>query len=420
MSISEPAHLEQPVEEGGAAQEPAPSSLSLYRSLGLLGAILGLVLALAACGCGPLTLLSAILFEQDTPMGPAIQQALALMALGLGMGAILATVGWRAWQGKASRPFHPRRTWPLWAVFLLLLTAGLAISLLDLASDYALPPINTAMMLLLPMLILAPAGRLLGGAGGTRRGVAGGLLSGASLGTGLALFIEMVLLVTFAAGAVLLGLIPAELYDLESLQELENQALSADSEMLLNLITPGVLLLVLAFVAIATPLVEEVTKTLGMGLAGVWVRPTPAQAFLLGVASGAGFALAENLLNGAIIDTELWGLLVFGRLAATLMHCATGGLVGWGWGEMWTAHKPGRLALAFALSVGVHSLWNGLAVGAAVVGLAAIGQSDGTAWTSVILLAVVAMAVAMLLLAATMMAGVVWASRALRRQEGGT
>ena len=39
---------------------------------------------------------------------------------------------------------------------------------------------------------------------------------------------------------------------------------------------------------------------------GVAYRPGPARALLWGVAGGAGFALAENLFNGALGGTEGW------------------------------------------------------------------------------------------------------------------
>ena len=400
-------------EEGGAERASTPSSLR--QTLGLLSALAGLLVALATCACGPMMAVLATATGEEASSGPAIQQALALTVLGMGLGMAIAVEGWRTWQGRPSPPFHPQRPWILWMVLLPLLAAGLLISLLDLAPAYLLPPINTFTMLLLPALILGMVGHALGGAGGSWRDVVGGLVSGASLGTGLAVLIEVSLLVVLAVGALALGLLPEELSSVESWGEpLGDPTLLSDPQALLDLLTPGMVAVILLFIAVLTPLAEEVTKTLGVGLAGAWLRPGPARAFLLGTASGAGFALAENLLNGAVIGT-LWGPGILSRLAATLMHCATGGLMGWGWGELWAGKHPWRLVLAFAGAVVTHGVWNGLAVGAALGGLLTASDTGDPAWMAAVSLATMAMAALLLLIATATLAGMVWAARRLGR-----
>ena len=403
-------------EESGAAQQPASSSLR--RAFALAGLGVGLLLAVTACACGPLMLLATSFVGDGAPAGPAVQQALGLTVLGAGMGLALAVDGWHMWQGRTSRPFYPRRTWLLWAVLLPLLAAGLAISLTDLAPDYLLPPVNTLTMLVLPALILAAVGRVLGGAGGTWRDVIGAVFGGASLGTGLALVVEVSLVGLLLAGALLLGLVPGGVEGLGLLMEqLEASDLLNEPQILLELFSPVLLLLALVFLSVVVPLVEEVAKTLGVGLAGIRLRPTPARAFLLGVASGAGFALAENLLNGAIVGV-IWGPGILSRLAATLMHCAAAGLTGWGWGELWTGRRPGRLALALAGAVGLHGLWNGLAAGTVVSVLVAVGRANDPAWAAVTGLVTVALMVALMFLATAALVGMLWAGRALARREG--
>jgi len=81
------------------------------------------------------------------------------------------------------------------------------------------------------------------------------------------------------------------------------------------------------------------------------------------VASGAGFALTENLFNGALGGVEGWTLGAVARFGATVMHCFTGGLVGWGWGQLWTARRPLRFLGAYVAAVTVHGVWNAAAVG---------------------------------------------------------
>jgi len=404
---------QQIVDESGAGQESASSSSSLRQALGLAGAVVGLVVAVTACACGPLMVGLSALVSDGLPDGVAIQQALAMTILGGGLGLAVTVEGWRVWQGRPSPPFHPRRTWVLWVVLLPLLAAGLLASFL--APAHLLPPINTLTMLLLPTLVLGAVGQVMGGSGGTWRDVVGGLAGGAFLGTGLAMVVEVGMVVFVAVVALVLGLMPGGVGGLESLgQRLSDPALLYDPQALLDFLTPTVVLVVLAFVSVATPLVEETTKTLGAGLAGTWLRPSPAHAFLLGVASGAGFALAENLLNGAVLSV-LWGPGILSRLAATLMHCATGGLMGWGWGELWARQRPWRLALAFAGAVGIHGVWNGLAVGAAVSGLVAAGMADDPVRGKIAALVALVLVTAMLLMAAATLVGVLWAGRVLSR-----
>lgn len=386
--------------------------------LGLVGALLGLGMLLVACGCGPLAVSLTILFGQGMPEGAAFQQALALTVLGAGLGLTMAVEGWRLWQGKPSPIFHPRRIWLLWAVLLPLLAAGLLVSLLERAPAYLLPPVNTLTMLLLPALVLGLVGQALRGTAGTWGDVWGGLINGALAGTGLALLVETGLLMVLVLGALVMGLVPLGPEGLESLVErLNDPALFEDPQALLDLLSPAVVLTVLVFVSGVTPLVEEVSKTLGVGLAGLWLRPRPARAFLLGVASGAGFALAENVLNGAVLG-PLWAPGILSRLAATLMHCATGGAMSWGWGQLWVGRQPGRLALAFVGAAGLHAVWNGLAVGAAIAGLAVAGRPEDVGWAAVAGLATSVLAGGLLVLAIGTLVAVVWAGRALARAEG--
>lgn len=400
----------QPHIEGGATGQPTPPSP--YQALGLLGTLTGLALAMIACVCGPLSLPLAT-NAQNAPDGPAIQQALALTVLGSGLGLVLAISGWKVWRGQPSRPFRPQRSWILWAVLLPLLAVGMVVSLLDLAPDYLLPPVNTLTMLILPALIVGAVGRALNGAGGTWRDVIGGVVSGASLGTALAMAVEAGLAVMAVAAAMMLGMLPGGMASLRSLQEqLSNPNLFYDVQALLELVTPVTVLALLTFVSVLTPLVEETTKTLGIGLAGAWLRPHPARAFLLGVASGAGFALAENMLNGALIGT-LWGPAILSRLAATLMHCATSGLMGWGWGELWAGRRPWRSVLAFAGAVATHGVWNGLAIGVVIGGLWTAGAIDNPVQVQIAGLITLALACGLFLSGALTLAGLLGAARVL-------
>jgi hypothetical protein len=98
------------------------------------------------------------------------------------------------------------------------------------------------------------------------------------------------------------------------------------------------------------------------------------------VAGGAGFALAENLFNGALGGTEGWAPGAVARIGATAMHCFTSGLVGWGWGQLWTARRPLRLLGAYAAAVFIHGVWNAAAMGAALLSVAALAHEGDKLW----------------------------------------
>ena len=81
------------------------------------------------------------------------------------------------------------------------------------------------------------------------------------------------------------------------------------------------LILSVAFLvfAILVPLIEEAVKTIGVPLRA-YRRPGLAQAFLWGLAGGAGFALAEGLFN-SLGGFDAWAATVTLRVGATL-RCA--------------------------------------------------------------------------------------------------
>jgi RsiW-degrading membrane proteinase PrsW (M82 family) len=403
----------QQAEEGRSTHESEPSSSPISQPLGLASAFLGLALAIAACACGPLTALASGLGSR----GAAIQRALAVTVLGGGLGLALAAVGWSLWQGRPSRRFYPVRGWPLWAALLALLAVGALISSLGLGAPYLLPLINTLTMMLLPALIVAAVGRALGGRGGSWRDVVGGLIGGGSLGAGLAVIVELSLVALTVAGALVLGLIPGGMDTVRSLvEQVRDPTFLSDPQALLDLLTPGTALIALILVGVIAPLVEETTKTLGVALLGLRLKPAPARAFLMGVASGAGFALAENLLNSAVISS-LWVPGVLSRLAATLLHCATGGLTGWGWGELWGKRRPRRLLLAFAGALGLHGAWNSVTLGMVVSGLVSANQLVDSPSAMLGSSVALVLGAALLLLLGVTLVGLWWASRRLARGE---
>jgi hypothetical protein len=134
------------------------------------------------------------------------------------------------------------------------------------------------------------------------------------------------------------------------------------------LFDPGILASVFSYVAVLIPLVEELIKPIG-----VWLlirKPlTPVQGFTLGMVSGAGYALFENLTLGANADT--WAVVMVSRFGTTAVHMLTTGLVGWGLASTWSDGTYTRLVKAFLTSVIFHGVWNGLNI------IGALGQFSG-------------------------------------------
>ena len=125
------------------------------------------------------------------------------------------------------------------------------------------------------------------------------------------------------------------------------------------------LLLVLVDVSVVAPLTEETGKALGAGLA----RPaTRRDAFLSGVAAGAGFALVENVLYASVaaLFGGPWPAVVVARAMGAAVHPLASGLVVTGW---WDArHGAGGTAMGrgFFAGAGVHAAWNASMVALAV------------------------------------------------------
>jgi RsiW-degrading membrane proteinase PrsW (M82 family) len=126
------------------------------------------------------------------------------------------------------------------------------------------------------------------------------------------------------------------------------------------LTNPLVFLLILAFAAVMTPLIEEALKPTAVWLVGKRLR-SPAEGFALGALCGAGFALLEGMMaaSGA---TGMIGFGLAARAASSLMHITASGLMGWGIASARLEKRYGRLALTYLLSVTLHGLWNGSAL----------------------------------------------------------
>jgi RsiW-degrading membrane proteinase PrsW (M82 family) len=342
---------------------------------------LGIIVALAGPSAGALYLLVTLIGGRSYELLSVTTVAGAMAALGLGLGLLLAWQGRQMLAGNPSRPFRPPAPWRPGLLFLAVLLVGQAIISFNLLAPFTFPVFHVLGIVLPALGILALVGRSLSGDGVgatwrqvTLQGVWGGMAA-----TTLAIILEAVAaLVLIVAGALFLAAMDGIARLREWQAQLAQPGWADDPASLVQLLSsPLVLGAVLLFLALIIPLVEETCKGLGVGLMSIWQRPTPAQGWLWGIASGAGFALVEGTFNGAL-SLDFWAAIALLRLSTTLMHCTTTGLLGLGLAGSLQTRRPWLALGAYAISVSLHGIWNGLTLLLAVASLAMVasGRQD--------------------------------------------
>ncbi len=382
------------------------------RVLWLIVGIAGIVLIPLGLG-GGLVVLTLVPASGGTLTAADALPAAAMAALGLGLGVPLVLHGWAGVRAQVSRPFNPAHIGWLWLALVLLIGLGAAIGVLPWASPLFLAPIHVLVMALPPLIMLWVVGRALDGTGGGWREVVVAVAGGGVLGMGASLIGEVLVVVTVVAFVALVAsTVPGGPERIAALaRDLRDPAWQGDSSNLFELLlSPAAVICILGVFSILVPLIEESCKTLAAGVVARWIRPHAARAFLWGVAGGAGFALVENMFSGALGGVEGWALGAVARFGTSVMHCLTGGLVGWGWGQLWTRRRPRYLLGAYAAAVAVHGLWNTAAMGVVLLGARAwIHEGRGTslavAGTGMMALTVLAVLVTVLFVFALSFAG---------------
>jgi hypothetical protein len=149
-----------------------------------------------------------------------------------------------------------------------------------------------------------------------------------------------------------------ELFDLVG--QLQNDNLNPEliESFTTKLITqPGIAASAILYISILVPVIEEFLKP-----AVLWLtlgrKFTPQEGFLVGAASGAGYALFENLTIGAAAD--VWALVTITRIGTAAIHIITSALVGWGITSAISNKKYGRFLGALLTAIILHGVWNGL------------------------------------------------------------
>lgn len=192
------------------------------------------------------------------------------------------------------------------------------------------------------------------------------LSSGAFVTTSLALFLEMLAVIAVIV-VVLIAVIvtPGGVDALQSLAEsVESPGWIDDPSNIKEfLFTPVVAGSLFFLLAVAVPLAEELLKAIGV-LLMVYRRPSRQQALWWGVLGGAGFAFAEGLFNGNLAIGDMsWGLLAPMRFGTTVLHCATGALMGLGWYALLRQGHLLQWLKYYVVAVILHAVWNALSLG---------------------------------------------------------
>lgn len=267
-----------------------------------------------------------------------------------------------------------------------LLTFGSSQVLLLSGLSWYIPPVLTVLCIFLPIVWLMRVGT--GNVWGKFPKRDSGLLS-LSIGftTPLILMVEVIIvLILLVVVGVAAASVPALREALE--QMVTNLShVAQDPELVMEAIRPllsspwfiaGLLLLL----SVLAPLVEELLKTLGVWFLGNRAI-TPAQGFVAGVMSGAGFALVEGLFNAtqALSGSSGadWLFLILGRFGGSLLHIFNGGLMGWALAKTWQDRKVWRVVGIFALVFVLHGVWNAFALAAGVFPFLQ-GGLESTSW----------------------------------------
>jgi RsiW-degrading membrane proteinase PrsW (M82 family) len=354
----------------------------------LVGAILGgALVAVGGLAMGLVFALSAILGWRSASIGSpwqVVTVALALVLLGTTYGLALAWTGWQALSGRPGRNFSlPAWGWWLLALVVVLLAGQIALSA---GAMFLAPLFHITAGVLPPLLFLALAtgqARKRGTAV-PARATTGSLAWGGTGGTGLGITLEMMILLV---AALLIGFWLAATNPelLARLQEWASKAQATGqptdlSELMPLVRSPFVVLAVLVGVGVFVPLIEEAGKALAVPLVALTGRRlTRTDGFLLGVAAGAGFAIFEGVLNGALAlgVPAAWGALMFVRGGTAAIHCLASGLAGSAWQALLIEREWARSLVLAALAIALHGAWNVLAGAQTFLSLGTIGAAGG-------------------------------------------
>jgi hypothetical protein len=354
---------------------------------------------------------------------PLVTMSTAFLALCVTLGAAMAWQASQALLGRESKPFRPTRIHLLVALYGLAILAGQFVLSQDLLTPVTFPPFHAAATVLPPLIVVCLVARALRGT--TRwRDIELQLGSGAFLSTTLAMALELLVLVSvLILVLVWVTLRPGGLEQIQAFADhMRDPSWLEDPTGWASLArSPAVAVLAMLVAAVAIPIIEEIVKTVGVGLT-FYRRPGLAEAFLWGLAGGAGFSLAEGMLNTAAA-LESWAAVVLLRVGATMLHCVTGGLMGIAWYALLARRRWVRALALYVASVGIHGTWNALTVGMTLTSVSSLGegpQFDTSRFTDVSAMLIITVLLALSLASSAGIAGLTRYARKWSLQDHGS
>ena len=287
----------------------------------------------------------------DDPLSPQLGQ-MAAVFLGLVGGSLALVHGFNSLNGRRSSTLRLPPYYFFWISFAVVLGLGNVLLNFQISETYLFPLIFALGAALPTVAVLSWAGGRLNWPVTWRQGSLV-FLCGCTVSVLVALMLESVL--PYLAYLLILPL--------GDVAYAFSELAWGGSGFLESLFTSPMILVFLLVVAFQAPIPEEFAKALGPGMMGKRIRSEQG-AFYLGLASGAGFAILENMLYEGLYASWggwNWGGITALRAIGSVMHPLCTGIIALalfrererkaGW--------FGRLMRAFLISVGIHVLWNG-------------------------------------------------------------
>jgi hypothetical protein len=189
----------------------------------------------------------------------------------------------------------------------------------------------------------------------------------------LAIFTGMLLLIV--ALTFFIPDLPAWVEEFSTMIESAQGTMEFPEDEVIGLLrSPLVVGVILFFTSALVPLVEESIKPIGLWLlAGRDL--TPQDGWVLGLLSGAGFALIENL--GNLVVGQGWLSLALARGGATALHMFNTAIIGYTFVLSRRQKRWRTVILAFLGTLLLHALWNSVAVIAMVSSLKDLTANPG-------------------------------------------
>ncbi len=275
---------------------------------------------------------------------------IAVIFLGLGCGTLAVYHGMGAISHRASSPIKLPAFYIFWIILALVLGFGNLILNFDIGTDYLFPPLFMLGAALSTFAVLAWAYRKMGWPI-TWRQAALAFVSGSTVSILVAILLEVTL--------PWLGYLIIEpfWYMAEGFADIGWGA----PGFIERLFSSPMILVFLAVVAVEAPIPEEFAKWLGLPMFGRGRIKNERQAFAIGLASGAGFAILENMLYEGLYAADngwTWGGITLLRSIGSVLHPLCTGILALGWFRM-KEGGAGKMLKAYLVSIGLHTLWNG-------------------------------------------------------------